>query len=81
MPAALHVESGALVAHRLLDVANEIDLARAETLWLARAGGESRRTQFSTASANELPSTCPPALLVLPSTGIDLDGRSAAGRR
>ena len=42
MPATLHVKSGTLIAHRLLDVANEIDLARAQDLWLARAGGETR---------------------------------------
>ena len=74
MPAALHVQSGALVAHRLLDVANEIDLARAETLWLSHAGGETRRTQLSTAGANELTFDVPPALLVMPSMEIELDG-------
>ena len=35
-------------AHRLLDVADGIDLGRAETLWLSQAGGESRRTRLST---------------------------------
>lgn len=73
MPAALHIRSGALVAHRLLDVANEIDLARAETLWL-HAGHESRRTQLSTAGANELTFGVPPALLVMPPVKIELDG-------
>lgn len=72
--AGLHIQSGALIAHRLLDVADAIDLARAETLWLTHAGGESRRTPLSTASANELAFGVPPVLLVLPATSIDIDG-------
>ena len=47
----LRVQSGTLIAHRLLDVAYAIDLARAEALWLSREGRESRRTtlvSFST---------------------------------
>jgi hypothetical protein len=43
----LRVKSGALIAHRLLDVAFAIDLKRAESLWLAREGRESRRTKLA----------------------------------
>ena len=74
MPAALHVRTGALVAHRLLDVANEIDLARAEALWLERQGRAGRRTQLVTAAANELTFGVPPVLLTLPSLEVELDG-------
>ncbi|HEY0662805.1 MAG TPA: hypothetical protein VGD21_15960 [Lysobacter sp.] len=71
----LRIESGALVAHRLLDVAYAIDLARAETLWLSREGRESRRTTLVTASANELAFDVPPALLALPAISFDVAGR------
>lgn len=72
--AGLHILSGALIAHRLLDVADGIDLERAETLWLSQAGGESRRTRLSTAAANELAFGVPPALLILPKVSIDIHG-------
>jgi hypothetical protein len=74
MPAALHVQSGVLVAHRLLDVANEIDLARAEALWLSHEGRESRRTRLATAAANEVAFGVPPALLAMPEVEFELDG-------
>lgn len=73
MPAAPHVQSGALVAHRLLDVANEIDLPRAEALWASHAGLESRRTHLATAAANELTFGVPPTLLTMPAVDIELD--------
>ena len=72
----LRVNSGALIAHRLLDVAYAIDLARAESLWLSRAGRESRRTRLATASANELAFEVPPALLALPAVSIDVAGQA-----
>ncbi|WP_457096005.1 hypothetical protein [Lysobacter sp. P5_B9] len=74
MPAALHVQSGALVVHRLLDVANEIDLARAEALWLSHEGRESRRTRLATAEPDELTFGVPPALLAMPPVDIELAG-------
>lgn len=73
-PAALHVQSGALIVHRLLDVADAMDLARAEALWLAHAGGQTRRSRLATAAADELAFEVPPALLVLPAQTIELDG-------
>jgi hypothetical protein len=72
----LRVSSGALIAHRLLDVAFAIDLKRAETLWLSREGRESRRTKLATASANELAFEVPPTLLVLPPTALEIAGQS-----
>ena len=73
---SLRVSSGALIAHRLLDVAFAIDLKRAETLWLSREGRESRRTKLATASANELAFEVPPTQLVLPSVAIDISGQA-----
>ena len=70
----LGVESGELIAHRLFDVGDMIDLVRAEELWRARAGRKGRRTRLSTASANELAYEVPPALLALPATTVDVDG-------
>src|SRR5579864_40173 len=72
---ALKVKSGALIAHRLLDVAFAIDLKSAESLWLSREGRESRRTKLATASANELAFEVPPAQLALAPVTIDIDGR------
>jgi hypothetical protein len=72
----LHIQSGALIVHRLLDVADAIDLVHAETLWLSHAGRESRRTRLSTASTNELDFGVPPALLALPALSINIDGQA-----
>ncbi|MGN6512436.1 MAG: hypothetical protein ACTHKZ_02520 [Lysobacteraceae bacterium] len=74
---ALHVQSGALIAHRLLDVADAIDLAQAESLWRAHAGGEGQRTRLATASAIDLAFEVPPTLLALPPVSITLDGAPA----
>jgi hypothetical protein len=71
----LRIKSGALIAHRLLDVAFAIDLKRAESMWLSREGRESRRTNLATASANELAFEVPPALLVLAPVAIEVDGQ------
>jgi len=75
MEDGLRIQSGALIAHRLLDVADAIDLAHAETLWLAREGRESRRTPLVTALANELAFEVPPAQLGLPAVSIELAGQ------
>src|SRR5262245_22475595 len=68
------IRSGELIAHRLFDVADEIDLARAEAAWLAHAGREGKRARLSTASANELSFEVPPTELTLPPSTVDLDG-------
>ena len=70
----LDVQAGELIAHRLLDVADTIDLALAETLWLSHAGRQGRRTQLSRASANELAFEVPPTLLALPSLTVNVEG-------
>lgn len=67
------IQSGALIAHRLFDVADAIDLARADALWLAQAGREPLRTRLATASPHEMALEVPPALLVLPTREIVLE--------
>ena len=73
----LRIKSGALIAHRLLDVAFAIDLKGAESMWLSREGRQSRRTNLATASANELAFEVPPALLVLGPVTIEVTGEPA----
>ena len=52
----LNIQSGSLVAHRLLDVADGIDLARVESAWQSQPGRECRRTLLVTAAmAFEVP--------------------------
>ena len=77
MSPALHVRAGALVAHRLFDVANEIDLACAETLWRSHEGRASRRTQLTSVAANELTFGVPPILLPMTPVVVELDGAAA----
>jgi hypothetical protein len=77
----LQIQSGALIAHRLLDVADAIDLAHAEALWLAHVGREGRRTRLATASANELAFDVPPTLLALPAISIEVEGQVVTAER
>src|SRR5207342_3950628 len=71
---AMEIASGKVIAHRLLDVADTIDLAQAETLWLAHAGHKGRRTRLSMASAKELSFEVPPTLLALPPATVHVEG-------
>jgi hypothetical protein len=72
---AQQIASGKVIAHRLLDVADTIDLAQAETLWLAHAGHKGRRTRLSMASAKELSFEVPPTLLALPPATVHVEGQ------
>lgn len=74
MASSHYIQSGALIAHRLFDVADTIDLARAESLWTSLAGHGGRRTPLSTASPNELAFGETPVMLALPAQTIDIDG-------
>lgn len=68
------VRSGVLIAHRLFDVADAIDLAVAEASWASHAGRRGRRTPLVTASPNELAYEVPPALLALPPSVVEIGG-------
>ncbi|QSX80086.1 hypothetical protein I8J32_014180 [Lysobacter solisilvae] len=73
----MRVRSGSLVAHRLWDVADTIDLARAERLWSSHEGREARRIQLGAAAARKLAFEVPPAQLLLSPVPLVLDGRPA----
>lgn len=72
--AAPRVESGAIVALRLFDIAYAIDLATAERLWAAHAGAGSRRSQLSMTPAKAVTFDVPPLLLNMDAIDLDFDG-------
>jgi len=61
----LHVQSGAVIALRLFDIAYSIDLKEVETLWSERLGGTSMRSRLSSAPTKALAFDVPPVLLTL----------------
>lgn len=75
---ALRVESGALVAQRLFDIAYAIDLAKAEAIWAAKARTGSSRSQLSATPAKAVAFEVPPVLLNLDTVSLRLDGRERA---
>jgi len=70
----LRVESGAIVALRLFDVAYSIDLAAAESAWAHHSQGASsgRRSQLSGTPAKAIAFDVPPVLLPLPDVRLSL---------
>ena len=70
----LRVESGAIVALRLFDVAYSIDLAAAESAWVHHSQGASsgRRSQLSGTPAKAIAFDVPPVLLPLPDVRLSL---------
>jgi hypothetical protein len=68
------VRSGELTALRLFDIAYAIDLGRAETAWLAHAGGASRRNRLATAPPKALAFGVPPLDLAMEPVSLTLDG-------
>ena len=82
------VKSGAVVVLRLFDIADAIDLARAEALWAQRqdgsAGGGASRSQLSATPAKAVAFDVPPVLLPLDAVPLHLEGmglRAAATAR
>src|SRR5688500_13734920 len=73
----LRVRSGALIAHRLWDVADTIDLAQAQRLWSSHEGRRAHRIQLGAAAARKLAFEVPPAQLLLPPVTLDLHGQRA----
>lgn len=61
----LHVQSGAVIALRLFDIAYSIDLKEVETLWSERFGGTSMRSRLSSAPTKALAFDVPPVLLTM----------------
>ena len=73
--AAPKVESGAIVALRLFDIAYAIDLKAAERLWATQARTGSRRSQLSTTPAKAVAFDVPPVLLDLEPVSLLVDGQ------
>jgi len=61
----LFVQSGAVIALRLFDIAYSIDLQKAETLWAARFGSTASRSRLNTAPTKAVAFDVPPVLLTL----------------
>jgi len=72
---APRVESGAIVALRLFDIAYAIDLAAAERLWAIHASTGSRRSQLSMTPAKAVAFDVPPVLLNLEPIQLLIDGQ------
>ena len=61
----LNVQSGAVIALRLFDIAYSIDLLKAESLWAQKVGGSISRSRLSSAPPKALEFDVPPVLLSL----------------
>jgi hypothetical protein len=68
---ALEVTSGAIIAYHLYDIADAIDLAKAEKLWVAQAGRPGTRGHLSTTPAKAVAFGVPP--LVLPQDPVSIE--------
>lgn len=71
----LHVESGAVIALRLFDIAYSIDLKLAETLWTDRIGGTTSRSRLNTAPSKAVAFDVPPVLLSLGTLSVTVGNR------
>jgi hypothetical protein len=72
----LDVQSGAVIALRLLDVAYSIDLQQAEKLWAERIGSITTRSRLHTAPSKALAFDVPPVLLTLEPVSLVIAGVS-----
>lgn len=69
------IRAGRILALRLVELANGIDLRRAEALWAALDRGTGARRQLSSTPAKAVSFGVPPLLLPLGSLPLVLDGR------
>ena len=77
-PDELQVVSGSIVALRLFDVADAIDLGRVETLWAQHAGNTSARGKLSSAPAKAVAFDVPPVIIPLDAITLELEGKTLA---
>jgi len=70
----LHVQSGAVIALRLFDIAYSIDLQKAELLWAERTGSSSSRSRLHTAPSKAVAFDVPPVLLTLDPVTVSVAG-------
>jgi hypothetical protein len=74
----LHVQSGAVIALRLFDIAYSIDLQQAERLWADRIGEMASRSRLTTAPSKALAFDVPPVLLSLGAITVKIGSESIA---
>jgi hypothetical protein len=72
--ADLRVQSGAVIALRLFDIAYSIDLQRVEALWSEGSGRSSSRSRLTSTPTKALTFDVPPVLLTLEPVTLDLGG-------
>jgi hypothetical protein len=70
----LRVVSGAVIASRLFDVADGIDLTKSEALWARQAGPAGMRSRLTFTSPKAVAFGVPPLEITLPSVSLLLDG-------
>ena len=73
-PNELRVATGAIIAFRLFDVAHEIDLVRAETIW-ARQSRVASRSRLSATPPKAMGFGVPPLVLALDPVPVEVGGR------
>ena len=73
-PAELKVRAGHVIALRLFDLANEIDLTRAEQLWAARARRATARSRLVGTPPKAVSFGVPPLALALDAVSLDVGG-------
>jgi len=71
---ALRVVSGAVIASRLFDVADGIDLTKSERLWAAQARPAGMRSRLSFTSPKAVAFGVPPLEITLEPVTVSLDG-------
>src|SRR3954447_5429657 len=69
----LEVTSGAIIAYHLYDIADAIDLGRAQRLWVSPSGGPGTRGRLSTTPAKAVAFGVPPLVLVLEPVAMEFD--------
>ncbi len=74
MSEGARITAGHVVVMRLLEVAFEIDLARAESLWAAHAEGRAARARLSATAPKAMAFGVPPLALMLEPLTLDLAG-------
>ena len=77
-PVDLVIQSGAIVALRLFDMAYSIDLARVETLWAAQSHASSRRGKLSAAPEKAIAFGVPPLMLALDPVALEVGEMSVS---
>jgi hypothetical protein len=77
-PVELTVRSGHVIALRLFDIANEIDLVRAEQLWAQRAQGASARSRLVGTPSKAVSFGVPPLALALDPVPFTMGGKAVS---